>query len=191
MPHPCPSGRGTLNACLPATRAKGGRARTAPSPSGKSPVGLWTSPLRGPARALRGVWTSPWTTLARCPPPRPHSRASRPQAPQDDQQPRIFKKNKPDNPCALKPDSSICCQQIRRQASRDRLGGTANAVSQGLGLGRRECFAEGAGAAGAQVVHHQRDGHGAGDSPQEPSPSPPRSPRCPVGESPIRRVATA
>ena len=26
---------------------------------------------------------SPWTTLTRCPPPCPHSRASRPQAPQD------------------------------------------------------------------------------------------------------------
>ena len=33
-----------------------------------------------PARALRAVWTSPWTTRTRCPPPCPHSR---PQAPQD------------------------------------------------------------------------------------------------------------
>ena len=43
----------------------------------------------GPARALRAVWTSPWTTRARRPPPCPHSRASRPQAPQDDQQQEI------------------------------------------------------------------------------------------------------
>ena len=36
-----------------------------------------------PTRALRAVWTNPWTTPTRCPPPCPHSRASRPQAPQD------------------------------------------------------------------------------------------------------------
>ena len=36
-----------------------------------------------PTRALRAVWTNPWTTRMRCPPPCPHSRASRPQAPQD------------------------------------------------------------------------------------------------------------
>ena len=37
----------------------------------------------GPTRALRAVWAGRWTTLTRCPPACPHSRASRPQAPQD------------------------------------------------------------------------------------------------------------
>ena len=55
----------------------------------------------GPARALRAVWTSPWTTRARRPPPCPHCRASRPQAPQDDQQ-REISRNRTGQPLCYK-----------------------------------------------------------------------------------------
>ena len=51
---------------------------------------------------------SPWTTLTRCPPP-VHTLAPlahNPTGPTTD-----HSREQPDNPCATKPDSSICCQQ--------------------------------------------------------------------------------
>ena len=69
----------------------------------------------GPARALRAVWTSPWTTLTRCPPPRPHSRASRPQAPQD--QPPVMRSG-----CPYRPFDSISASHSNPSQHRLRAG---------------------------------------------------------------------
>ena len=69
----------------------------------------------GPARALRAVWTSPWTTLTRCRPPRPHSRASRPQAPQD--QPPVIRSG-----CPYRPFDSISASHSNPSQHRLRAG---------------------------------------------------------------------
>ena len=78
---------GSLRADAPRRAARGPRPKRGGPMRG--PCGFVDESF-GPARALRAVWTSPWTTLARRPPPCPHSRASRPQAPQD-QQPVIHR----------------------------------------------------------------------------------------------------
>ena len=73
---------------------------------------LWNCgrPLRGPARALRAVWTARGQRW-RVPPPAHTLAPHNPTGPTTDRE-------QPDNPCATKPDSSICCHRLQEQASR-------------------------------------------------------------------------